>query len=89
MTAQARSRAQYVVSHLIFTNAGMYCRVATGFSTVVSCSDFTGFFSDYFQRKVGSFQTKAIMSHTTPNNQRNHVVDFLHMRVGLNIVVIV
>ena len=33
-------------------NAGMHCRVATGFSTVVSCSDFTGFSSYYFQRKV-------------------------------------
>ena len=33
-------------------NAGMHCRVATEFSTVVACSDFTGFSSDDFKRKV-------------------------------------
>ena len=34
----------------------MQCRVAASFSTAVSCSDFTGFSSDHFQREVGSFQ---------------------------------
>ena len=56
-------------------NAGMQCRVATSFSIVVS--DFTGFSSDYFQRKVCSFQTKlsvAIMGHMTQNQKSISVV---------------
>ena len=51
-------------------NAGLYGQVATGFSTIMACSDFTAFSSDYFQRKVGSFQTKLIVAgHTTQNRK--------------------
>ena len=69
---------------------GMQCQVATGFSTVVSCSDFAGFSSDYFQRKVGSFFNQVTIngkftrfyilnqhhSKSEINFCRNHVVDF-------------
>ena len=48
----------YIVSRLLFINAGMQCCVATGLSTVVSCSDLTGFSSDYFQDEVGLFSPK-------------------------------
>ena len=57
-------------------NAGMHCKVATGFSTVVSCSDFTGF-SYCFQRKL-----------VKPNNQShdskigNHVTTWFKFKVS-------
>ena len=34
---------------------GMQRQVATDLSTIVPCSDFTGFSSDYFQHKVGLY----------------------------------
>ena len=51
-------------------NTGMHCRVATEFSTVVSRSDFTGFSSDNFQRKVvkpsnRSYDSKSEINVTT------------------------
>ena len=64
-------------------NAGMQCRVVTGFSSSVSCSDFTGFSSDYFQCEVGSFQTKLSVAINKSHDSKseinfchNHVVDF-------------
>ena len=79
-------------------NAGMQCRVATSFSTVVSRSDFAAFSSHYFQREVGSFQTKLSVvingscdSKLEINFCRNHMVD-LHactQAKGIYTVVIV
>ena len=77
---------------------GMQCQVATGFFIVVSCSDFTGFSSDYFQRKVGLFSTKLSVTVNgslsrfyilnQPNSKSeinfcgNHVVDFSACALG-------
>ena len=56
--------------------------------TAVSCSDFTGFSSDYFQREVGSFQAKlsvavnAMTQKLEINFCHNHVVDFCECTSG-------
>ena len=54
-------------------NAGTQCRVATGFPTIVSCSDFTGFSSDYFQCKVGSFQTKLSVAVNGSHDSKSEI----------------
>ena len=54
-------------------NAGTQCRVATGFSTIVSCSDFTGFSSDYFQHKIGSFQTKLSVAVNESHDSKSEI----------------
>ena len=55
-------RTQYVVSHLIFVNAGMQRQVATCFSTVVSCSDLNGFSSDEYLPGFPSYLVQTLLA---------------------------
>ena len=51
-------------------NAGMHCQVATSLYLV---QDFTNFSSNYFQCKVGSFQTKLSVAINGSHDSKSEI----------------